>query len=272
MRKLKNALLHNYYSSRIYASTNPYKVLFRSKPYKALFIFSHMRSGSSLLTHILNTNPEIIGFGETHIQYTSEAGLKELLYKVYWQIRHRRMSHTYVLDKLLHNNKLLSLELLRSNQLYTLFLLREPQASLASILKLKPNWDSHQAVEHYVNRLAMLETYAKEVNDQSRAIFITYEQLVNQTGDVLKQLQSFFKVKQAFSEEYQVTKTTGVKGIGDSSPNIKAGRILRTHSSSHVAIAPELLDKAMAAFMQCQATLEQYCTVVPTVISPPVNE
>ena len=36
---------------------------FKNKPYKFLFVMGHIRSGSSLLMHILATNPEIIGYG-----------------------------------------------------------------------------------------------------------------------------------------------------------------------------------------------------------------
>ncbi|MGV2388843.1 MAG UNVERIFIED_CONTAM: sulfotransferase [Microcystis novacekii LVE1205-3] len=43
-----------------------------------------MRSGSSLLTHILNSNPEIIGFGETHLVYESEQDFKALMFQLYW--------------------------------------------------------------------------------------------------------------------------------------------------------------------------------------------
>jgi LPS sulfotransferase NodH len=39
--------------------------------YEFVHILSHMRSGSTLLAHLLASHPEIIGYGETHIRYRS---------------------------------------------------------------------------------------------------------------------------------------------------------------------------------------------------------
>jgi hypothetical protein len=40
-----------------------------------LFVLGHMRSGSSLLVHLLNSSPEILGYGETHREYTGRRSL-----------------------------------------------------------------------------------------------------------------------------------------------------------------------------------------------------
>ncbi|MDY7013544.1 MAG: sulfotransferase family protein, partial [Cyanobacteriota bacterium] len=82
LRDIKNEIIRKYFEYRIQTPHDPYRILFRLQPYRVLFILSHMRSGSSLLTHILNSNPEIIGYGETHLQYSSEADFKRLMLKV----------------------------------------------------------------------------------------------------------------------------------------------------------------------------------------------
>ena len=87
IRLLKNHAVHQYYQTRIDIPNDPYKILGRSKLDRILFVLSHMRSGSSLLTHILNTNNEIIGYGETHIKYSSELDFKALLSKVYLRFK-----------------------------------------------------------------------------------------------------------------------------------------------------------------------------------------
>ena len=62
IRDFKNSTAEKYYQLRIKTIPEPCRIFLRLKPYKILFILSHMRSGSSLLTHILNSNPEIIGY------------------------------------------------------------------------------------------------------------------------------------------------------------------------------------------------------------------
>jgi E3 ubiquitin-protein ligase DOA10 len=133
---LKNNLIHQYYKFRINTPRTPYTILLRPTPYKILFILSHMRSGSSLLTHLLVNNPEIRGFGETHINYASAEDFKKLLMKLYWQgqdfsqlqdLKKLKMNHQYIHDKVLHNNKFLDQSFLESEQIYSIFLIREPQ-------------------------------------------------------------------------------------------------------------------------------------------------
>ncbi len=55
--------------------------LLKSEKRKMLFVCGHMRSGSSLLLHILNTNPEVLGFGEMHIKYHSEKDFGRAVFK-----------------------------------------------------------------------------------------------------------------------------------------------------------------------------------------------
>jgi len=78
IRLYKNDLIAGYFYFRINTLADPYTIVGRGQPYRILLILSHMRSGSSLLTHLLNSNPEIIGYGETHIQYASEQDFKKL--------------------------------------------------------------------------------------------------------------------------------------------------------------------------------------------------
>jgi hypothetical protein len=234
-----------------------------------------MRSGSSLLTHILNSNPEIIGYGETHLQYSSEANFKNLILKVYWQaqefrkiqhLKNLNMNHQYVMDKVLHNNKFLNNNFLNSENIYGLFLIREPQRSLTSILDLKPHWDEVKALKYYVERLKMLENYAKVINTKKRSFFMTHDQLLNHTDLVFEALKNFLETKKGFSEEYEILKTTGMRDVGDHRGNIKAGRIVRVTRKLDIKISPELVEKARQSYNQCYATLSQYCSSIESKI------
>ncbi|MCP2732490.1 sulfotransferase domain-containing protein [Limnofasciculus baicalensis] len=262
LRDYKNQLVNDYYNFRITTPQNPYTIALRGNPYQILFILSHMRSGSSLLSHLLITNPEIIGFGETHVEYDSNQDLKTLLLRVYQNTRQLRMDHKYVLDKLLHDKKLLDETILFSEEVRAIFLIREPKRALASILTLKPHWNENQAIEYYSTRLATLEKYAKLIDNKKRSLFITHEQILDNTQSVFKVMQDFLEVKQPFSEEYQVLSMTGTRGIGDYSENIKSGRIIRKNKTSETAISSELIAQGLQSFAQCCATLSQYCQVV----------
>ncbi|MEQ9667086.1 sulfotransferase family protein [Coleofasciculus sp. G2-EDA-02] len=271
IRLYKNDLVSGYFHFRINTLADPYTILGRAQPYKILFILSHMRSGSSLLTHLLNSNSEIIGYGETHIQYDSEQDLKNLFLKVYLHSREfnkledlnkLQMNHTYVLDKVLHDNKFLTEDFLKSQQIYALFLLREPQRSLASIMDLKPHWDEETAYHYYIKRLSSLVSYAQLINSKKRSMFLTYEQLLNHTDSVFMALKQVLETRENFSEQYEVLRTTGMPNVGDHKGNIKAGRIIRNQRKLENIISSELIDKARLHFDKCSETLSEYCSTI----------
>ncbi len=263
-RDIKNNLANNYYQFRINTDQDPYQIRFREKPFRILFILSHMRSGSSLLTHLLNSNPEIIGYGETHINYSSELDFKTLMFKVYWNIKNYQMDHKYLLDKVLHNHKFLTDNFLVSDQVYSIFLIREPQRTLASILEIKPHWSEEKALIYYQERLGVLESYARLINNKKQSFFITHEQLIDQTDLVFNGLKNFLETQESFSEQYETLRTTGRKGIGDSSENIKAGYIIRNRTQIDTKFSGELVEKATHSFKKCLTTLSIHCSTIDT--------
>lgn len=268
IRHLKNDLIYRYYHFRISKSDHPDQVLMKKEPYKVLFILSHMRSGSSLLTHILISNPEIKGYGESHIQYESEANLKSLMYKAYFHnqefthlrdLGKLRMNHTYILDKLLHDKKLLNKNILKLSNFYFIFLVREPQRSLMSMLDHKPHWTEEDAVSYYTQRLLSLSEYAQLINDNDRSFFLNYDQLIDKSDAVFSSLQKFLKTDESFSEKYQVLKTTGKRNVGDFKENIRSGRIIRKPRPLNFSISPYLLEKATNSFNDSYTILQQCC-------------
>ncbi|MBT9312024.1 sulfotransferase family protein [Leptothoe kymatousa] len=273
IRESKNDWVQNYFGYRIDAAKRPYSVAFRSSPYRFLLLLSHMRSGSSLLTHLLTTNPEVIGYGETHTNYTDAHDFKVLLKKVYWQaqefrtlqdIQNLKMDHRYVMDKVLHNKKFLDHDFLTSDQIYGLFLLREPERSLASIADLKPHWNQQDTIEYYAERMAMLVEYARLINDPQRMLVVTYEQLLDNTPQVLTTLQQFLQTQAPFTEEYNVTKTTGMKGVGDSKGKIKAGKIVRSQRQLSQEFSPDIVERAKQVHSHSKTVLMELCQTVET--------
>lgn len=271
IRLWKNRWIEQYLHHRIHHNPDPYSIALRTRPYRVLWILSHMRSGSSLLTHILNTNPEIIGYGETHIRYQSLQDFKQLMAKVYWQAQEYRnlrdlkklaLQEKYILDKLLHNNKLLDINLLTSKNICVLFLVREPYRSLLSILDLKPHFSEAEAVFYYCNRLQTLVTYAEQIASQERALLIRHDQLIEETDLVLEALQNFLGTTTGFTEKYQLLKTTGSKHVGDHRGEILAGKIVRTQRALTSTLSQVAIEEAQAAYQDCCRRLSQFTTVV----------
>ena len=271
IRLIKNDMIHQYYDLRINQIEDPYRVMFRAEPYKFIFILSHMRSGSSLLANILSYHREILGYGETHIQYATEFDLNKLVSKVYYKtqnirrlqdIKKLRMEHKYILDKALFNKIFLDEQLLTSEKIYSIFLIRDPERTMASILDLKPHWSEEKVLIYYLDRLSTLEKYAKLINNKERSLLITYDQLLNQTDLVFDALKKVLGTQSEFSEEYKVTNKTGIAGIGDSKENIKAGRIVRNPRKLEQKITSTSIGEGMKQFKNCVSTLSEYCSFV----------
>ena len=49
--------------------------------YRYVFILAHMRSGSTLLAHLLASHPDFVGAGETKVCYRTPADLPQLILK-----------------------------------------------------------------------------------------------------------------------------------------------------------------------------------------------
>lgn len=269
IRYRKNQAIQSYFYQRIYRSESPCQIWGRSQPLRILFILGHMRSGSSLLTHLLNHNPAILGYGETHITYQSPEDFKQLMVKVYWRcnefkkltdLQHLRMTHQYVLDKLLHNKLLVDKSLLTHPQVSIIFLIREPAASLASLQKLKPHLTNQERFGYYKNRLTKLGDYAEFINNKEKTLWLTYEQLLNQTQPVLSSFQGFLGTKVQFSEQYKLLKSTGKRWVGDSNEKIKTGKIIRHSTPCDYSLFKGVETEANAIYQNTCQRLQTFCS------------
>ncbi len=271
LRLIKNDIIRRYYTFRIIKNRDPYQVALKKEPYKVLFILSHMRSGSSLLTHILISNPAIQGYGETHIRYQAEADLKRLLFNVYLHsqqftnlkdLAKLRMNQTYILDKILHDHKLANKRLLELDNFYFIFLIREPTRTLMSMLDHKPHWNEENAINYYSQRLSTLSEYAEIINSKQKSFMLTYNQLIENSDLVFKSLQNFLKTPEVFSESYQVLETTGMRNVGDFKEKIRSGRIIKQPRKLDFSISPHVLETGINQFDHCYEILSKLCQTV----------
>jgi hypothetical protein len=237
------------------------------RPQEYAFILSHMRSGSSLLAHILASNPEILGYGESMTRYSTARDFDLLALKAAVMLRRFPLkgSERYLLDKLLHNVLLspAAMGLLICHDVRLVFLLRSPEESIASLVRSLDN-TREQAVQYYVDRLNVLHRYAEQVPRGYPAVVFTYHQLVHETELIFRVLRSILELRVPLSERYKLLPTTGQPGIGDFSDNIRAGRILRAHahSASISFLNSEKIgdiEQARQAYDRCQQALESVC-------------
>ena len=98
---------------------------------KILLLCGHMRCGSSMLVHVLNTNPEITGYGETHYRYEEPRDFAVLGLMVSRAFRKWSLPDGYVMDKLT-SDYMVNRDLLASDAVRVLFLVRHPEQSIPS--------------------------------------------------------------------------------------------------------------------------------------------
>lgn len=248
-----------------------------SRPPRIVWVLSHLRSGSTLLCHLLNGHPEICGFGETFTVYRGEADFVELAARIGRALRRPRLPEPYLLDKLLYGRLLAAPGLLDHPRVHRLFLIREPHGCLSSTSSrlvtadaLEPGSPPYVAalLAHYRERLGELAAYAEGCADPRRSLVLTHHQLLHDTGAVFAALERFLGVGTGFSEAYPVLRTTGRAG-GDRSALIRSGRLRRSYSRPPVALSGPELEAGRRAFESGRARLERVCLGVGELCAAP---
>lgn len=224
---------------------------------KMLFILGHMRAGSSLLTHILCTHPDIVGYGETQNEYCAPSDFGATAAKVYRKTRSILDDEVYVLDKVLHERLIVRQTVLEHPAVRIVFILRRPEDALSSLLQsLDFIREPSQASDHYGAQLKWMRDVARCV-DPERWTYTTYAQITQETATTFRRLERCLGLSTPLSERYETTRHTGKAGIGDSGPYIGAGRIKQDIERSMDERVRPYLDRARAEFQTCLQTLQE---------------
>lgn len=191
------------------------------REFSYVFVLAHMRSGSTLLSHILSSHPDFTGAGEMNITYKTPADLPKLIAGTCQFLHTPFLRGRYIVDQLNHDCYVTPEVIAALTR--AVILIRKPEATLKSLIALFKH-DEAEALAYYTSRLNTLAEYGRLLGD--RAMFIDYDDLVEHSDETLAALTDFFGVYTPFSADYTLKRTTGV--VGDPTDNIKSGRIQRT--------------------------------------------
>ncbi len=197
-------------------------VLWRRKSY--LFLMSHMRSYSSLLSHLLGSHAQISGHSERLKPYRRNRDLIKLRYTDYRETG--SAAQDYLLDKILHNQYAISDSILKMPQLRLVFFLRDPEATYQSIfhmgrylLKDESYCDLDAIDKYYCERLGKLVEYSKKTEHQP--IYLDADDIVDCPKTILTFMTDWLELKSPIRSEYEVFEDSGTKMRGDHSEELK---------------------------------------------------
>lgn len=241
-----------------YLTKNPSLVF--SNP-KRIFMLSHMRSRSSLLSHIIGSNPEITGYSELSIPYGKKFGLhkqKVFLHKDGLTVN----SSVKLFDKILHSSfDFKELVKLNSPKNDVVIMIRNPRATIKSIVTMGVKNDNTKyadidwACEYYRERVTRILEMSNSLN---RFFILDSEAIINSPAEVLSNLSNYLKLTTPLSSQYDSFNKTGMKKSGDTSENIKKGEIVKTEENRDINIPEDKLESLEMFFSQSLKTLKSH--------------
>ena len=229
---------------------------------KFLFIFSHMRSRSSLLSHILGSNPGICGYSELHKNYNGRVNLFALRGALS-QEHGQSLQDKFLLDKLLFNREV-SDAIIEEIKPKVVLLLRKPGDSMRSLIEMgrstRIDWHRDpEAVSSYYNAsMAWLQGYAERL--RGNYFFIESDSLIDDTQGILGQLTDWLDLDERLTENYRIFKNSGKAWHGDPSPNIRTGFVRKTKKHTDIELPAPLLDQAELSYVICKDRLSRLTT------------
>lgn len=234
-----------------------------------LFVLAHPRSGSTVVSHVLQTHPDIVGFGEHHEGYETQSDLEALATRNAFFDRSPATTRRYTMDKIVWNHHDLSDTVLQDPATRFLFLAREPEATLESYRRMFADMTTDERrCDSYENRLTGMIDLAERIGDTSRMRFVTYEDLTQRTEPTLAELTDFLELEVPLSENYDLNSKSGSQSWGDPSEHIKAGKIISVDREATV-IDIDVLDRANKVYRHSCDRLTALTTAapIPTIVS-----
>jgi hypothetical protein len=223
---------------------------------QALLLLGHMRCGSTLLTHLLLTQPGIVGCGERNTPIRDARDLDRL--ELAGRLRQRALLRhvRYAVDQINHDHLIPVPALLASPRVRCVFLIREPGPAIGSILELTRRfyepWDAAGAAAYYASRLRCLVQLAEAIG-QDRFVALTYDDLVIRTRTAFCRLESFLGLDVPLRESYMLQSFTGTRG--DPTEKIRTGRIRQDGAAASLDLPELRREDVTAAVRACSTAL-----------------
>lgn len=231
----------------------------RSAPHRYILILSHMRSGSSLLLHLLMTSSQVSGCGERNTVYRNERDLVTLAIKANYAQREKRWA-SYSVDQINHTRFVPSDDLLLHPSVYPVVLIREPRHainSMVNVLGQHYEFGIDDAHEYYRKRISTLTQYANLLREHGRIASLTYDELVNDTPNSLLKLKGYLGLSTELSDRYPTYDFTSIRG--DPSSRILAGQIVANHTIRTNKVESSDSAELMKLFRECLRASRNIC-------------
>ncbi len=237
-------------------------------PYQHIFLLSHMRANTSLISHILGSHPQINGYYEKHLSYHSQADLinqEQLLISSEESAHdHPHEDIQYLFDKILHNSYTLQLENLNPQKIKILISIRSPEQSIKSIINLFRNKKTQHpyaapenAVNYYIQRIKALTVFCEQYKGQY--YYYDADLIRSAPKKSLNHIQKWLSLATPLNEEYQIFSLTGKPRVGDSSDNMKSGHIVKQQTNYKTIVIPaEQLQQAIFETNKQRQTIIKY--------------
>lgn len=251
------ALIKNLVKDSLFCISHPQ--IFSST--KHIFILGHMRSRSSVLSHIIGSNPEVIGYKELHLPYRNSTSLYKQRKRMIQEFQ-EPIKEKYLLDKLLQNHLVLTDKIIKSTDAKIIFLVREPIGTIKSIINMgyitgvAEYENPYKALEHYTTRLNGLHQYIQKYGNS--AFFVDADELVTDADNILNKLTLWLKLETPLVKEYSKFKSTGKIGAGDPSDNISSGVLNKTVNNTEITLPNDIIEKGIEAYKNYNELVDKY--------------
>lgn len=238
-----------------------------------LFVVAHPRSGSTVLSHVLQSHADIVGFGEHHESYTRPEDLYALAARNAFFDRDPVTTRRYTLDKIVWNHHEIAEGLLARPDTRFVFLVREPVATLESYRQMFHDMTTDERrLRSYRTRFDGMVAQAEAIGDPERMMFIDYEQLTNDTRATLERLTEWLVLDTPLTPEYDLNAKSGSQSWGDPSVHIQAGTIISVDRQA-VDINLDVADIAHRVYESGSLALQALTTrTARPAERPPVGE
>ena len=228
-----------------------------------LFVISHMRGYTTLLSHLLGSHPEVSGYFETHSSYHELADLMRLRATLD-DADGLSGNEKWIVDKVLGCDLAIADRILRREDVTLLFALRRPLATMKSLLATRERYgwrmDRESMVAYYFQRLPQIADFARRAPG---GYYLDAEALVEDTDRALENLTAALQLSTPLQPEFATRSLTGKAGFGCPSDYIRQGRIVRERESyADIRVDPALARRAEDAYRECRQTLLAQCTPI----------